>query len=171
MLEKFIKKAAGIDAVDASLVASQAEQIAQMTELLETADQQIAQLEEVVAEHKSSLQAALEKLAVFEAAANEAAATAAAAEQQAAELKIAARKEKLADVIGSENPSFDSIFTAVESLDDAAFDVIVGGYKQQAAAEANSAMFKEVGFTVEGDSAQLEQGLGLKQLKKKKQAK
>ena len=164
MLDKFLKKAV---AQDESLATAQAEQLAQMSELLATADGMIAQLEESVTEKAALLQDALGKLAGFEAAANEAKAIAEAAAQQAAEMKTASRKEKLANVIGSENPSFDSIFGAVESLDDAAFDVIVGGYKQQAIAEANSPMFQEAGFTVDAEEIKPETGLQLRQLKKK----
>lgn len=146
MIEKLLKKVMGQEAV---LAATQVEQMAQMSELLEAANSMIGQLEGDVAEKAASLQEALAKIAEFEAVANEAKAVAEAAAQQAAEMKIEQRKEKLANVIGSENPSFGAIFGAVESLDDAAFDVIVGGYKQQFEAEAKSDDFKEVGYSTQ----------------------
>ena len=144
MLEKFLKKATG---QDEALVATQVEQMAQMSEMLEAANGMIAQLEGDIAEKAASLQDALAKIAEFEAVANEAKAVAEAAAKEAAEMKVAQRKETLANVIGSENPSFGAIFGAIESLDDAAFDVIVGGYKQQLEVEADSPMFNEVGYS------------------------
>ena len=145
MLEKFLKKATG---QDEALAATQVEQMAQMSEMLETANGMIAQLESDVAEKVASLQDALAKIAEFEAVANEAKAVAEAAAKEAAEMKMEQRKVQLADVIGAENPSFGAIFGAIQQIDDAAFDVIVGGYKQQFEAEAKSPMFNEVGYSV-----------------------
>lgn len=171
MLDKFLKKAIE---PDTALVAGQAEQIAQLSELVDTANQMIEQLEADIVEKDKALQEALDKLAGYEAAANEAKAIAEAAAKEAAELKVEQRKEKLADVIGAENPEFASIFEAISGLEDAAFDVIVGGYKQQVAALEASDMFKEVGLNVdvpsviEAQAKEQEGGMNLKQFKKKK---
>ena len=154
MLDKFLKKAIE---PDTALVAGQAEQIAQLSELVDTANQMIEQLEADIVEKGAALQEALDKLAGYEAAANEAKAIAEAAAKEAAELKIEQRKEKLADVIGAENPEFASIFEAISGLEDAAFDVIVGGYKQQVAALEASDMFKEIGYKADVTEIQVKQ--------------
>jgi len=154
MLDKFLKKAIE---PDTALVAGQAEQIAQLSELVDTANQMIEQLEADIVEKGAALQEALDKLAGYEAAANEAKAIAEAAAKEAAELKIEQRKEKLADVIGADNPEFASIFEAISGLEDAAFDVIVGGYKQQVAALEASDMFKEVGYKADVGEIQAKQ--------------
>lgn len=154
MLDKFLKKAIE---PDTALVAGQAEQIAQLSELVDTANQMIEQLEADIVEKDKALQEALDKLAGYEAAANEAKAIAEAAAKEAAELKVEQRKEKLADVIGAENPEFASIFEAISGLEDAAFDVIVGGYKQQVAALEASYMFKEIGYKADVGEIQVKQ--------------
>ena len=154
MLDKFLKKAIE---PDTALVAGQAEQIAQLSELVDTANQMIEQLEADIVEKGKALQEALDKLAGYEAAANEAKAIAEAAAKEAAELKVEQRKKKLADVIGAENPEFASIFEAISGLEDAAFDVIVGGYKQQVAALEASDMFKEIGYKADVGKIQVKQ--------------
>lgn len=100
----------------------------------------------------------LETLKGFAAEA-EAKALAAAEEMKAKE--IADKKAQLADVIGADNPAFDTTFAAVESLDAEAFNVVVNGFKAAFAKEAESPFFKEIGVPGEAEPI-AETGLNIK---------
>lgn len=145
-----------------------AEQITQLQSELQSVTDLLAQANEQLTEQASLLEAALAKVAEFEAATNEAKAQAEAAAREAAEMKIAQRKAALGNVIGSENPSFDAIFGAVAALEDAAFDAFVGAHVMRNEQEAKSDAFNEVGFTTtEAEAPEAPKGMQLKQLKKK----
>lgn len=90
----------------------------------------------------------LETLKGFAAEA-EAKALAAAEEMKAKEL--ADKKAQLADVIGKDNPGFDTTFAAIASLDTEAFNVVVSGFKAAFAAEAQTEMFQELGVSGEAE--------------------
>jgi len=137
-------------------VAGATDQVAQLQSELQTAMDMIGQVEEQLLEKTSLLEAALGKLAEFEAVANAAKAEAEAAAAQAAEMKMAQRKAALGNVIGSENPQFDVIFGAIANMEDAAFDAFVGASALRFEQEAKSDKFKEVGFTADAVDVKLE---------------
>lgn len=65
--------------------------------------------------------------------------------------RMDARKEKIVMSIGTAKA--DALMAATESLDDAAFEAIVGAMAVSFETEANTAMFKEVGVTAEAEAA------------------
>ena len=112
---------------------------------------QVEQLNATLQERESvivALNSKLEALSEFAAQAEAAAeAIRVTAENKALEVK----REKLANVIGSQNPGFDATFAAISNLDDASFDVVVGGFAASFAKEAESELFNEVGVSGEAE--------------------
>jgi DNA repair exonuclease SbcCD ATPase subunit len=111
---------------------------------------QVEQLNSVVAEKDALLASLNSKLEGYADLAAKAEAEAAALQEQAKLKELNERREMLADVIGKDNPGFETTFTAIGELPRESFDVVVSGFKASFAKEAESAMFKEVG--VSGDA-------------------
>lgn len=116
----------------------------------------VEQLNSVVAEKDSLIATLNGKLESLSAFAAEAEAKAEALRVEAQEKAVAIRKEMLANVIGSANPGFNSTFEAIASLDDAAFETVVGGFAASFAKEAESVMFKEIGVSGEAEATSVE---------------
>ena len=112
-MQDLLKKAFG---KKPEAVADVADQVAQLQSELQTAMDMVGQVEEQLLEKTSLLEAALGKLAEFEAVANAAKAEAEAAAALAAEMKLEQRKAALGNVIGSDNPQFDVIFGAIANI-------------------------------------------------------
>lgn len=98
----------------------------------------------LLAELNSKLEALSEFAAQAEAAAE-------ALRVDAVNKALEVKREKLANVIGSQNPGFDATFAAISNLDDASFDVVVGGFAASFAKEAESELFNEVGVSGEAE--------------------
>lgn len=112
----------------------------------------VEQLNAVIAEKDISLAELLAKVESLSAYAEKAEAEAKALAEQAKMKEVESRKEKLASVIGSENPGFDATFAAVSSLDEANFNVVVDAMAAARKAEADSEMFKQVGVSGEAET-------------------
>lgn len=92
-----------------------------------------------------------EQLASLQSYADEAQAKALAAAEELKAKELADKREQLADVIGKDNPGFDTTFAALESLNAEAFGVVLQGFKASFEAEAKSLMFNEVGVSGEAE--------------------
>jgi hypothetical protein len=85
-------------------------------------------------------------------------------------VKFAARKEKVVAAVGTAKA--DPLMAATETLDDAAFEAVMGALSASADTESNSKMFQEKGVTVEVVASQVtEESAEMKMLKKKYGAK
>src|SRR5438874_5791875 len=62
----------------------------------------------------------------------------------AADAALAVRKEKIVAAVGTEKA--DALMTATASMDDGAFDAVMSAVATTQVAEANAALFKEVGI-------------------------
>lgn len=110
--------------------------------------------EAITAVAEASHTAALLAAALAEAA--EAKAALASLQESQAQSKANARKTELAAVIGE--TSLDATFQAVAGLDDAAFAVVLSGFKAANVVQAKSEMFTEVAGVAEASSvAQVEE--------------
>jgi len=131
-------------------------------ELLAVTDKQLTESSEALAKvvaHAESLEA---KVAALEA---EKATTVATAEAK----RLAARKEKIVEAVGTARA--DALMAATEALDDTAFDAVVSALKLSVDTEAKSEMFKEVGAAAEVDAAKVtEESAEMKILKAKYKA-
>ena len=142
-----------------------AEQLSQAVAKMTDLEGIVATLNAAIAEKDASLQELAGKLAEYSEIANEAKAKAEALRVEAEAKALEAKKEKLASVIGSENPGFDATFSAISGLDDAAFSVIVEGFAASFAKEAQGPMFKEIGVSGEADTSKVEDNATMKILK------
>lgn len=138
------QKGFAIDVVSLEQMNELSTQLAELAGTVEELNSVIATKDALLAE----LNGKLEQLSGYAAEA-EARAEAIAAEAKAKE--EAERKQMLADVIGADNPGFDSTYSAIASLDAASFSVVVEGFKASFAKEAESPMFNEVGVAGEAD--------------------
>ncbi|MBK9617078.1 MAG: hypothetical protein IPO35_16795 [Uliginosibacterium sp.] len=125
---------------------------------------QVEQLNSVVAEKDALLASLNSKLEGYADLAAKAEAEAAALQEQAKLKELNERREMLADVIGKDNPGFETTFTAIGELPRESFDVVVSGFKASFAKEAESTMFKEVGVSGDADKAP-EENLTMKIIK------
>lgn len=125
---------------------------------------QVEQLNSVVSEKDALLASLNSKLEGYADLAAKAEAEAAALQEQAKLKELNERREMLADVIGKDNPGFETTFTAIGELPRESFDVVVSGFKASFAKEAESAMFKEVGVSGDADKAP-EENLTMKIIK------
>ena len=91
-----------------------------------------------------------------------------AALQATAKAKVlATRQEKLEVIMGTTKAP--GVAAALENLDDATFETVLGTYAASYEAEANSAMFNEVGVAAEAASSAPEESLEMKIIKAKQQ--
>jgi hypothetical protein len=132
-------------------------QLADALSVVESLNAVIAEKESLLAE----LAGKVEQLSQFAEAAE---AQAKALREEAEAKAVAAKQEMLADVIGKDNPGFATTFEAIKGLDEAAFSVVVAGFKASFAKEAESVMFKEVG--VGGEAEVVEEDATMSILKK-----
>lgn len=142
MLDALKKKLAGAESPVVALAAHEALQ-AEFAGYKATA-------EELLAAAEAANKELTEKLAALQEFAAAAEAQAAEAEAKAAQAKANARKEKLVEKFGTE--AADKMFAAVESLDDANFEVVVSAMSLSFKTEAESKMFKEQGAEIETDA-------------------
>ena len=85
---------------------------------------------------------------------------------KAVEAKLASRKDKVVEMIGTERA--DALMTATANMEDAAFDAVLVAMSVATEKEANSAMFKEIGVSGEVDASKVEEeGAVMKALKAK----
>jgi len=92
-----------------------------------------------------------EQLASLQEYADKAKAEAVAAAEELKAKELADKKAQLADVIGQDNPGFDTTFAALQELNAEAFGVVLNGFKASFKAEAESALFNEVGVSGEAE--------------------
>lgn len=155
-LKKALKGASASEAVEAPVEAVVQEGIMELAEMQPLQEQlaelasQVEQLTSVVAEKDALLASLNSKLEGYADLAAKAEAEAVALQEQAKLKELNERREMLADVIGKDNPGFETTFTAIGELPRESFDVVVSGFKASFAKEAESVMFKEVG--VSGDA-------------------
>jgi len=74
---------------------------------------------------------------------------------KAVEAKLATRKEKVVEMIGTERA--DALMTATASMEDAAFDAVLVAMSVATEKEADSVMFKEVGASGGVDASKVEE--------------
>ena len=96
----------------------------------------------------AELNSKLEQLSEFAAQAE---AAAEALRVEAEQKALAEKREKLANVIGAENPGFEATFAAISGLDAEAFQTVVSGFAASFAKEAESVMFKQMGVSGEAE--------------------
>lgn len=114
----------------------------------------LSQVEELNAalQAKDSLLAELNsKLEALSEFAAKAEAHAEALRVEAEQKALAEKREKLANVIGADNPKLDAVFAPLAALEASAFDVVISAMAASFEAEASSEMFKEVGVSGEAE--------------------
>lgn len=156
-----------LDALKKKLLGEAPETVAEQTEaVVEAATQTIeqslstdlqtslAQVEELNAAllAKDSLLAELNsKLEALSEFAAQAEAHAEALRVDAENKALAEKREKLANVIGAQNPKFDAVFAPLAGLEASAFDVVISAMAASFEAEAKSEMFTETGVSGEAE--------------------
>jgi len=109
-----------------------------------------------------------QQLTALQSYADEAQAKALAAAEELKAKELADKKAQLADIIGQDNPGFDTTFAALQELNAEAFSVVLSGFKASFKVEAESAMFNEVGVSGEAEVKPEEKGLNVKKYVTKK---
>ena len=164
-----LKKAVGIEAesklegntTDVFGLEALTEQLSEANEMLAANDVVMTELNAQLTNMASEIEGYKEKLESLQHFADEAEAKALAAAEEMKAKELADKKQMLADVIGGDNPGFDTTFAAIANLEGEAFNVVVNGFKAAFEKESQSAMFTEVG--VSGDAEPVaETGLNLK---------
>lgn len=152
--------------VEAAKQEEKVEMVAQQPLQEQLADlmSQVEQLNSVIAGKDAELASLNSKLEGFAELAAKAEAEAAALVEQAKLKEINERREMLADVIGKDNPGFETTFAAIGELSRESFDVVVSGFKASLVKEAEGVMFKEVGVSGEAEKAP-EENLTMKIIK------
>ena len=136
-------------------------QLSEANEMLAANDVVMTELNAQLTNMANEIEGYKQKMESLRHFADEAEAKALAAAEEMKAKELADKKAQLADVIGADNPAFDTTFAAVESLDAEAFNVVVNGFKAAFAKEAESPMFNEVG--VSGEAVPVaETGLNIK---------
>lgn len=148
MFKKLLNNVVKTEEMEMTQVNEVMAQLAEAQELITQKDAALANVE-------SQMQELASKLAQFEAAAQEAEAKAEAVKKAAEMAAMQARKEKLAEVIGADNPSLDATFEAVKSLDSEAFNVVVAGFAAKFVQESQGDMFKETGVSGEAEAKEV----------------
>lgn len=133
-----------------------AEQLNTALDMLAVNEETIAELNVNLSNMANEIEDYKQKLASLQSYADEAEAKAVAAAEEMKAKDIADKKQQLADVIGADNPGFDTTWNAVAELNAEAFNVVVNGFKASFIAEAKSEMFNEVG--VSGEAEPVEDG-------------
>ena len=116
----------------------------------------------------AELNSKLEQLSVF---AEQAEAAATALRVEAENKALAEKREKLANVIGADNPGFESTFAAISGLNAEAFETVVSGFAASFAKEAESPMFSQIGVSGNAEPAATDAPLNIKKYLKKNQVK
>jgi hypothetical protein len=120
---------------------------------------------ELLDETNAKLGEVTEKLTAAQVIVDEVNAAKAAAQAEAHALKMAARKAAVVAAVGEAKAT--AFLAATESLDDAAFEAVAAALTGTVAAEANSALFKEVGVDGQVDASKPAESQEMKILKKK----
>ena len=116
----------------------------------------------------AELNSKLEQLSEFAAQAE---AAAEALRVEAEQKALAEKREKLANVIGAENPGFEATFAAISGLDAEAFQTVVSGFAASFAKEAESVMFTQIGVSGSAEPVASDAPLNIKKYLKKNQVK
>lgn len=143
----FQSKEETTDMTQLAKMQEQEEVIASLQAQLSEAQESVAELTAV----KEQLEEMEELASATEASLKEAQAQLEAVEKEKEQLKAEARKEKLSAVLAADQ--VDSVAEALSSLDEAAFEAVVGSYAASAKAAEGTAMFQELG----GAGAEAEQ--------------
>lgn len=136
-----------LESVENVDVAASVEEV--LAERLETSVGAVEELTSLLAQKDSLLAELGEQVQHFKQLAEDAHAKLEAVVADTKAKEVADRKTKLGDVIGSENPKFNEIFAAVESLNEEAFGSVLAGFQAAFEAEKQNVFFKEVGASGE----------------------
>ena len=136
-----------IEAKQISVEASLAEQLTVALNDIVTKDNLLGDLSKQIDSYK-------EQLANLQSYADEAQAKALAAAEELKAKELADKKQMLADVIGGDNPGFDTTFAAIANLEGEAFNVVVNGFKAAFEKESETPFFKEMGVSGEAEPAE-----------------
>lgn len=131
-----------------------------------TADNQTAELVAQLAAQTATLEDLQAKFAELNTKYAEATAALAGVEAKAAELKLAARKEKLENAVGTEKAA--TLLSTLDGLDDAAFDSVVSCMKVNLEQEQSSPAFTESGVTAAVDAEKVAEANSIKAKLEKK---
>lgn len=134
-------------------------------EQLNVALDEIVAKDELLGNMAKEIEGYKEQLAALQVYADEAEAKALAAAEEMKAKEVADKQAQLADVIGKDNPGFDTTWSAIAGLDNEAFNVVLSGFKASFAKEAEGLMFNEVGVSGEAEPV-AETGLNLKKYAK-----
>lgn len=126
------------------------EQVNKLQEDLGLANETIAKLNESLEGKDAELQELTGKLSEFADIAAEAEAKAEAERLAAIEAVQAIKKEKLAAILGADNPNLEATFDAIKDLEGDQLTAVFNGFAAAFVKEAELPEFKEVGLTVEG---------------------
>ena len=170
-----LKKAVGIEAESkregntTEVFGSEAllAQLAEANEMLAANDVVMTTLNEQLTNMANEIEGYKQKLESLQHFADEAEAKALAAAEEMKAKELADKKQMLADVIGADNPGFDTTFAAIANLEGEAFNVVVNGFKAAFEKESQSAMFTEIGVSGEAEPV-AEAGLNIKKFINKK---
>lgn len=128
-------------------------ELSEMAATVATLEANLAELQGSFAELNTKYTEAIAKLADAEAAKASLLAASATA-------KLAARKEKLEFAVGTEKA--DALLSALEGVDDAAFESVVSSLTMNLDAESKSKMFAENGVTAEANAEKVVESGSLK---------
>ena len=118
---------------------------------LQAALSQVESLNQLLQERESVVAEMTAKLESLSAYAEQAEAAAEALRVEAENKALEVKREKLAAVIGAQNPGFEATFAAISGLEEAAFQTVVDGFAASFKAESKTEMFTEVGVSGEAD--------------------
>lgn len=119
---------------------------------LQTALAQVEELNAALLAKDSLLAELNSKLEALSEFAAQAEAHAEALRVEAENKALAEKREKLANVIGAQNPKFDAVFAPLAGLEASAFDVVISAMAASFEAEAKSEMFTETGVSGEAEA-------------------
>lgn len=172
---KAVMKALGADAEQVAPVEAQQdltnlgvnEQLQVALNEIITKDAALQELNVKLGDMAKEIEGYKEQLSALQEFAKEAEAKALAAAEEMKAKELADKKQMLADVIGGDNPGFDTTFAAIANLEGEAFNVVVNGFKAAFEKESQSAMFTEIGVSGEAEP-DAEAGLNIKKFINKK---
>lgn len=144
---------------------NQAEMSVEMAAELTELKASFAQVSEALATMTTQFEDATAKLEAANAALSAVAAEKEAVEAAAKQAKMDARMSKLVDAVGDVKAA--SLFSATETMEDAAFDAVVAALTVNMAKEAESEMFNETGVDSQPKAEEAEKPVDFKQFIKK----
>lgn len=152
MLKKYLNKAFG---ASSAAEANTKKEDVQMTNQVNDANAELlTQATTALAEANTKLADALAQVEQMKQMLKDSQDAQLAAQEQAKKVKMDARKQKIADAVGTAKA--DALLAATEGLEDAAFEAVVNAMAVNLDAEAKTEAFQEVGKVAKSDTEEIE---------------